>query len=260
MARAGRPAVPVEVHRVFWSGIRAGLTVEESAAVVGVSVQTGYRWFGQRGGVMPVKTAPVPTRSLCFAEREEIAERRAAGQGVRAIARALGRDPSTISRELRRVKHDRAPGDRHKIVYRASTAQADADVKAKRSGPAKLATNLRLRREVQNRLKRKHSPVQIARRLRLDFPDDPEMWVSHETIYQSLYVQSRGGLKRELTRHLRTGRALRKPRRKTDERRGRIPDMVNISERPPEADDRRACQIFCVNVRYLWLVDLEMRG
>ena len=110
----------------------------------------------------------------------------------------------------------------------------------------KLATNLRLRAEVQARLNENHSPEQIAARLRVDFPDDPEMWVSHETIYQSLYVQGRGGLKRELTRHLRTGRRLRQPRVQGQTRRARaadgsagpIKDMVNISERPAEAEDR----------------------
>lgn len=238
MARIGRPTVPVGVRRVFWSKVRAGLAVGDAAGAVGVSTRVAYRWFRQRGGVMPAETGPARTPRLSFAEREEIAGLRRTGLGVRAIAREVGRDPSTISRELRRVKHHR-PSDRHKMPYRASTAQADADAKARRSGTAKLATNLRLRREVQRRLLLNHSPTQIARRLRLDFPDDPEMWVSHETIYQSLYVQSRGGLKRELAKHLRTGRTLRKPHRKAEERRGRIRGMVNISERPPEADDRR---------------------
>lgn len=237
MARGTTPTIPVEVQRVFWSGIRAGLTIEAAAGAAGVSLRTGRRWFAQRGGVMPPKTPRVRSRSLCFDERERIAELRGAGLGVRAIARELGRHPSTISRELWRDKN-RRPSDRHKISYRASTAQADADAKAKRPKPAKLATCLRLRREVQNRLKKNHSPVQIARRLRLDFPDDPEMWVAHETIYQSLYVQSRGGLKRELCQHLRTGRTVRKPRRKPDQRRGRLPDMINISERPAEVADR----------------------
>ena len=102
----------------------------------------------------------------------------------------------------------------------------------------RLATNLGLRREVQARLKRRDSPRQIAGRLRIDFPDDPEMHVSPETIYQSLYIQARGGLKRELTTYLRTGRSRRKPRRRAGERRGRIPGMVMISERPPEVEDR----------------------
>jgi IS30 family transposase len=122
--------------------------------------------------------------------------------------------------------------------YRASTAQTDADLQARRPKPARLATNERLREEVQDRLVDDHSPEQIARRLREDFPDDPEMWVSHETIYQSLYVQSRGGLKRELAKHLRTGRTMRKPRRRSDQRRERFAGMVMISDRPPEVEDR----------------------
>ena len=96
----------------------------------------------------------------------------------------------------------------------------------------------RLRREVQTRLNQQHSPEQIAVRLGLDFPNDPEMWVSHETIYQSIYVQGRGQLRRELHRCLRTGRAVRRPQRRVAQRRGRIRDMVDISERPPEVADR----------------------
>lgn len=122
-------------------------------------------------------------------------------------------------------------------------AQADANRVAKAraarlAGRSKLATNLRLRRHVQEQLGKNDSPEQIAGRLPIDFPDDPEMRVSHEAIYQSLFVQSRGGLKRELTRHLRTGRSLRKPRRREGKRRGRIPGMVSISERPAEVADR----------------------
>ena len=127
---------------------------------------------------------------MTLAEREEIACLHAAGVGVREIARRLGRDPGTVSRELRRNC------GRHG-VYRAGPAQQRADQNARAGGrarPAKLAVNLRLRREVQARLRKNHSPEQIAKRLREDFPDDPEMWVSHETIYQSLYVQGRGGL------------------------------------------------------------------
>jgi IS30 family transposase len=160
----------------------------------------------------------------------------AQGLGPRAIARQIGRDPSTISRELRRVQPARPDA---RVGYRASTAQADADRKAKRPKPAKLATYLPLRREVELRLKQNHSPEQISSRLRQDYPNDPEMWVSYETIYQSLYVQSRGALKRELVKHLRTGRALRKPRRRSDAPQpGRIRDMVPISQRPAEAADR----------------------
>ncbi|GAA1609037.1 IS30-like element ISBlo4 family transposase [Kribbella hippodromi] len=230
--------MPVELEYRFWNEVRAGLGVEEAAAAVGVSRNKGHRWVGERGGVMPQLAAGRRTRSLSFAEREEIGLLSAANSGVREIARQLGRAPSTISRELRRVKHQRAPGDRHRLPYRASMAQADADERARRPRDARLATNLALRREVQARLEENHSPEQIAGRLREDFPDDPEMWVSHETIYQALYVQGRGALKRELVKHLRTGRALRKPRRAEGERRGRIPGMVNIAERPKQVEDR----------------------
>jgi transposase, IS30 family len=236
-ARSGRPRASSQTRLVFWESVRAGLTLTEAAEVAGVSSSAGQAWFRDRGGVLPTPRSDRPARALSFAEREEIALLRASGLGVREIARALGRSASTISRELRRVQHHR-PSDRHRMKYRASTAQADADHQARRPKPAMLATHLPLRREVQARLRKNHSPEQIAARLREDFPDDPEMWVSHETIYQSLYVQGRGALKRELTKHLRTGRALRKPRRTTEERRGRIPGMINISERPPEVEDR----------------------
>jgi IS30 family transposase len=169
-------------------------------------------------------------RYLSWSEREEIAALEHAGHGVREIARRLGRDPATICRELARGATQRG--------YRASVAQAKVDRGRTAPRAAKLATNLRLRREVQARLKRRESPEQIAGRLRTDFPDEPEMWVSSETIYQSLYVQARGGLKRELTAYLRTGRSMRKPRRRQGQRRERIPGMVLISERPPEVEDR----------------------
>jgi IS30 family transposase len=117
-------------------------------------------------------------------------------------------------------------------------AQAGADDRARRPKVSTLASNDRLRERVQDRLRAKDSPEQISHRLLVDFPDDPEMRVSHETIYQGLYVQGRGALSRELTTCLRTGRALRKPRRKAAERRGRIAGMVNISQRPPEVEDR----------------------
>jgi IS30 family transposase len=225
----------MELEHGFWRGVRAGLGVEKAAAAAGVSHTKGLEWFGHRGGVMPPVTAGQRTRCLSFAEREEIGLLKAAGRGVREIARCLERDPGTISRELNRVVHTNAHIRR---VYRASTAQQDADVKARRPKDAKLATKLPLRREVQARLEENHSPEQIAARLRDDFPDDPEMWVSHETIYKSLYVQGRGALKRELVKHLRTGRAVRKPRRVEGVRRGQIPDMVNISQRPSDVEDR----------------------
>jgi IS30 family transposase len=150
---------------------------------------------------------------------------------MRSIAGRLGRHPSTISRELLR-NADRAG------CYRATTAHAQAYERASRPKPSKLATNLELRTKVEEDLGRRYSPEQIVGRLRRQFPDDPEMRVSPETIYQSLYVQSRGALRRDLTRCLQTGRALRRPRRQPHLRRNRIPDMINISDRPAEAEDR----------------------
>jgi IS30 family transposase len=132
---------------------------------------------------------------------------------VRSIARRLGRAPSTVSRELTR--------NTSRGRYRASSAQTLAFGRASRPKPAKLETNLRLRARVEADLAKRRSPEQISGRLRREFPDDPEMQVSTETIYQSLYVQSRGALKQELTRYLRTGRALRHPSRKPGQRKNR---------------------------------------
>jgi len=181
--------------------------------------------------VRPRRGRNLQGRYLCFAEREDIALARAAGESMRSIAARLGRSPSTISRELGR--NAEAPGR-----YRATSAHAAAWERAARPKPAKLATNLALRGKVEQYLGKRYSPEQIAGRLRVEFPDDPEMWVSTETIYQSLYVQSRGALRRELIRCLRTGRALRHPGRQPGQRKNRIPHMVNISERPAEATDR----------------------
>jgi transposase, IS30 family len=169
---------------------------------------------------------------LSFAEREDIACWRASDWGVREIARELGRPASTISRELWRGTTRPARG------YRASTAQTRADWDARRPKQSRLAGSDRLRVWVQDRLQDEHSPEQISNRLRLEFPHDPEMRVSHESIYQALYVQGRGGLRRDLHQRLRTGRAMRKPRRRSDQRPAAIPNMVSIAERPPEVDDR----------------------
>ncbi len=216
-----------------------------------------------------VSSAPLPSgRYLVFTDREQIALWRAQGHGVREIALRLARASSTISRELRRNAATRAGG----FEYRATTAQWHADRAARRPKPAKLAVNAKLQRYVQERLagvgiapsgapvrrpvvvpwtgrrhgRRQHrrwarawSPEQIARRLARDFPDDEAMRISHEAIYQALYVQGRGALRRELTACLCTGRALRVPRTRT---RGRSKPFVTpellISQRPAEATDR----------------------
>ena len=227
-----RPRRPRCLERQFWAQVPLWESWLAAGAAVGVSSRVVNRWVAESGGVNPRLVEP-GTR-LSYRERCRIEDLLDAGWSQAAIARDLGRHRSTISREVRRNRTLRTNG----AAYGADNAQSKADQAARRPKPAKLATNLRLRREVQDRLQDNHSPEQIAARLREDFPDDPEMWVSYETIYQSLYVQSRGGLKRELAKHLRTGRVLRKPRRVTGERRGRIPGMVNISERPPEVADR----------------------
>jgi IS30 family transposase len=147
------------------------------------------------------------------------------------IAARLGRSPSTVSREVARNRSGTGS-------YRALAAQFRAGQRGRRPKAAKLAGNGELRGWVQGRLRERWSPEQISRRLAVDFADRPEMRVSHETIYQSLYVQGRGALRRELAASLRTGRALRRPRREEGERRGRIKDMVMISERPAEVADR----------------------
>jgi IS30 family transposase len=176
-------------------------------------------------------------RYLSLAEREEIAVGVAAGDTQVVIARRLGRSPSTVSRELRRNTMVRAPGG-----YRAVLAQSKADQRSKRPKVAKLVAIPRLRQQVQGMLEQRFSPQQITHRLPLDFPDDADMRVSHEAIYQSLFVQGRGALRRELAACLRTGRTLRRPRARASaaaqaELR-QIKDMVMISERPAEVEDR----------------------
>lgn len=268
MKSPGAPALRREVEREFWRAIAKGATAEEAGIAVGVSQAAGARWFRHGGGMPSVDVAPLSGRYLSFREREEIAILNAQGVGVREIAKRVGRDPSTISRELRRNAATRGG----KLDYRASVAQWKADLVARRPKTAKLVENERLRDYVQDRLagvirapgrrfvrgpitpewkgrNKPHradrrwvtawSPEQIARRLPIEFPDDESMRISHEAIYQSLYIQGRGALKRELVACLRTGRALRVPRSRTRRHSGgHVTPEVMISERPAEADDR----------------------
>ena len=226
-----RPILPRSVRVVFFDGIRSGLLVDQAAGLAGINHHTALRWFADVGGVMSNAPGAASGRYLSFAEREEIALGRAAGRSIRAIAAGLGRQPSTISREIARNSGRRD-------VYRASVAEDRAQQRARRSKTAKLAACPLLAAVVAQRLTDRWSPEQIAATLKREYPGRPEMWVSHETIYQSLYVQGRGALRRELAACLRTGRALRRPRRRPGERRGRIPGMVNIADRPAEVADR----------------------
>ena len=234
---------------------------------LGCRLRWGRGGSARAGGMPPISLGPVSGRYLSFAEREEIAIFHAQGVGVREIGRRLGRSASTISRELRR----NASTHGRDVVYRATTAQWHADRRASRPKVAKLAANDELRHYVQDRLGgmiahpdgeavpgpevkwtgRRHgrradrrwatswSPEQISNRLRIDFPHNESMRISHEAIYQALYVQGRGGLQRELVACLRTVRALRVPRARTRPR-GRkfVTPEILISERPAEADDR----------------------
>jgi len=228
----GRPALPREVQVAFWDGIRAGLGVEEAAVAAGVSRNGAWKWLRAAGGVKGNGERAGSGRYLSAAEREEIAVGLARELPLREIARRLGRSPSTVSREVRR----NSLGG----TYRAHLAGREARERARRPKPAKLAVNDELREWVQQKLEKNWSPEEISHRLRVEFPGRAEMRVSHETIYQSLYVQGRGALRRELARHLRTGRSLRRPRRAETAagQRGKLAGTVNISERPAEAADR----------------------
>src|SRR5215472_17368568 len=265
LSSPGRPPVAGrDERRRFWAAIAAGIASEDAAVGAGVPQAVGTRWFRKAGGMAPamfgLSAKPLCGRYLSFAEREEIALLRAQGCSMQEVARRLGRAASTISRELRRNAATRSGG----LEYRATTAQWHAERAARRPKQAKLALNAALRTYVEERLAgvvvapsgapvpgpavrwkgrrhgpRKHqrwanawSPEQIARRLPVDFPDDETMRISHEAIYQALFVQGRGALRRELTACLRTGRALRMPRART---RGRgktfISPEIMISQR-----------------------------
>lgn len=219
-----------EVVERVWDLRQQGLSSEEIGLQVGWGATTINRHIREYGGLRPRWGRSLKGRSLTLEERIEIQALHQAKVGVRAIARQLGRSPSTISRELNRHQ----PYGR----YRATRAQSRAFQNARRPKPSKLATNPELRAFVQAGLDLKQSPEQISGRLRKQFPDRPEMRVSAETIYQSVYLLARGGLKRELEKKLRTGRVIRYSHRRETERRGRIKDMVMIADRPPEASDR----------------------
>ncbi|GGL45893.1 IS30 family transposase [Phycicoccus endophyticus] len=264
----GRPTVAWRQDRVrFWAAIARGAKTEDACMEARVSSPVGFRWFRHAGGVNPRLPAAVSGRYLSFAEREEIAIWHAQQVSAREIARRLGRAPSTISRELRRNASTRT----YRLEYRASLAQWHAERRARRPKPAKLVKDPRLRQYVQDRLsgavatkdgvavgphgpswKGRNkprrgdrrwvsgwSPEQISRRLIVDYPDDEAMRISHEAIYQALYVQGRGALQRELVACLRTGRALRVPRARSRQKAwAHVSEEVLISARPAEVEDR----------------------
>jgi len=196
----------------------------------GVGARTGRRWVQERGGVAPPRRQ-VSGRFLSLDERIEIQVGVQSGWSVRRIARVLGRSPSTVSREIARNTSRRSR-------YSAAMADSHARDRGRRPKARKLACHDRLAVEVTAGLERRWSPREISERLAMDFPDDPDVRISHEAIYQSLFMLGRGGLRKELTTALRSGKAMRRPRRRVGERRGRIPGMVMISERDAAAEDR----------------------
>ena len=220
-----------DLLQVFWAGMQAGDFITDAVIPINTSRRTGRTVLAAAGGVRPRRGRNLKGRCLTFAQREEIAILNAQGQSLRTIGEVIGRSASTVSRELRR---NTKPG----TAYRATSAHMLAYDRASRPKPAKLHTNMALRTVVEEDLAKKYSPEQIAGRLRVQFPHQEEMRVSPETIYQSLYVQSRGALNRDLAKCLRTGRGVRRPSRKTGQRKNRIPGMINISQRPPEVEDR----------------------
>ncbi len=221
LSQADRAAI----ERLIW----AGATFEATAAEVGCSTKSIQRFLALTGGLKRRLKERSPLR-LSQLEREELSRGLVAGDSLRAIARRLGRAASTISREVAHMGRG---------AYRACQADKAAIERAGRPKPAKLAVNTQLRREVERGLLQLWSPQQISARLVSDYPEDPEMRVSPETIYKTLFVQGRGALRKELAACLRTGRAQRRPRMRGEKSSaGRLQDMVLISDRPAEIEDR----------------------
>src|SRR5512143_1343829 len=214
----------------LWELWAQGHSIHAIAREMGTFRPGVTRYLNLTGGVRP-RPRRRSERCLSAAEREEISRGLARGEGFRAIARQIGRPHTTVSREVKRN------GGRRR--YRARSAEAAAWRRARRPKPSKLAASARLRALVSEKLRRNWSPEQISAWLRRAYGDDPGMQVSHETIYLSLFIQSRGALRRELCDHLRSGRRLRRPpaQRAKHQGQGQIPNKVMISERPAEASD-----------------------
>jgi transposase, IS30 family len=227
----------------------------EACRLTGITRKTGYRWRFESGGIPPSRLAEDvrSSRYLSLLERQRIATLRGQGHGVREIARRLGRSASTVSRELRRnlLAHDRD-------TYDGGLAHARARERARRVRRCRLAHDALLRQEVQAKLEQEWSPEQIAAWLRDTYPSQPSWHVCHETIYQALYCGGKGGLTRELTRRLRTGRPLRKRRRLPDRRAVRFIAPARLIHQRPEIVERRVrpC-LLCSRSRHQCAAGLE---
>ena len=231
MAGRRRRGYLLRERRELWERWRRGESVSEIARVLDRTKGTVGRTIRERGGIPP-RERRRSRLALTVREREEILRGVAAGESARAIAGRLGRSPSTITRELNR--------NGGRCGYRAAAADRGAWERGRRPQRCKLARNSRLAAIVAAKLQQQWSPEQIAGWLKLTYPQDETMRVSHETIYLPLFVQARGALKRELVAHLRRGRPVRRPRtaKRTNRGQGQIVDAVSIRERPAEAEDR----------------------
>jgi IS30 family transposase len=229
MARVCRPRLSWSEKNELWQRWRRGESQSDIARALHRVSSCVHNAVAAEGGIAP-RPRHRSARALTGPEREEISRRLAQGQSLRAIGRQLGRAPSTISREVRR--------NGGRAWYRAAAAERRAWRQARRPKPCRLAQHRRLRRAVATRLARQWSPQQIAGWLRQTFPSDPDLQVSHETIYRSLFVQSRGVLTRALMQHLRRPRRRRHARAAAGQPRSRILDAVSIRERPAEVADR----------------------
>lgn len=225
-----RTPLTAEEEAEVWERYRGGASLRSIDRALGRPARSTWSFVASRGGIKPALRTRSPLR-LSTAEREEISRGIVSGDSCRSIARRMGRAASTVSREI--ARH----GGRER--YRAWVADADAWHRARRPKVAKLTTHAELRAIVESKLRLRWSPQQIAGWLRHEHRDNPELQVSHETIYVSLFVQSRGALKRELTRYLRRRHTFRQPRgARTPQGRGQIDDPLNIRQRPAEATDR----------------------
>ena len=231
MLKEGRPGLTDSQKAELWQRWKAGQSMEEICDALR-RCRGAIRWqLAQSGGLLP-RVRRRAAMALTFAEREEVSRGLCAGRSLRCIAGCLGRAPSTVSREVSR--------HRGRFGYRADHADYEASVAALRPKPCRLALNTRMCRVVASKLALEWSPEQISGWLKKHYPSDQSMQVSHETIYKSLFIQARGVLKKELVKHLRTRRPIRRARAKggREELRGKISGAISIRERPAEAEDR----------------------
>jgi transposase, IS30 family len=228
--RKRRRAFTEQERKELWALWKKGYTLKEIAYSLSLPRWSLHAVFRRSGGLAP-RERKRSIRSLSLFEREEISRSIAGGDSIRSVARCLGRAPSSISREIRR--HG---GFSH---YRAFEADASAWKRAKRPKRCRLSQSPALRQAVASKLRLDWSPQQISAWLRMSYPEDPSMQISHETIYRTLYVQARGALKKELVHHLRRQRSLRQTRRSKKGRgQGQIVGAMSIRERPPQIEDR----------------------